>query len=329
MEMEEVRRWAVLGGSGFVGRSVRAALTEQQEDVRVVRAPRLDLPVAAGVSDVIAAARNHDEVRALSAQFENCTVVVNAAGLATPGSGASTTLTGANALLPVVAFEATRAAGARRFIHISSAAVQGRRRVLDETSDTAPLSPYAASKALGEAALRRAAVDVATCELVILRATSVQGRERQTTASLRRLARSPLASVAAPGTQPTIVSSSQGLGAFVVTLGVQPSGATPLLALQPWEGISVSEILHAAGGRSPRVLPHQLCHSVVSLAYTLARVSPGLAGTVRRIELMWFGQAQNAEWAIQRGLDPAPPLVLKELMPADTLAPPSAGESVP
>ena len=148
---------------------------------------------------------------------------MNAAGLVSPDSAADDALFGANVLLPLVILRAAERAQAARVIHLSSAAVQGRRGVLDESAATSPFSPYSRSKALGEAALLSYVAKVAgvqSPEVVIVRATSVQGVGRATTRQLRRLARSPMASVARPGDRPTVVSSLQGLVEFVKGLSI-------------------------------------------------------------------------------------------------------------
>ena len=97
----------------------------------------------------------------LAAAFAGVQVVVNAAGLATPGGTDSPALRGANALLPLVVADAADAAGVQRFVHLSSAAVQGHRPFLDESSHVQPFSAYSRSKALGELPWRTGRPDTA------------------------------------------------------------------------------------------------------------------------------------------------------------------------
>lgn len=150
-------RWLVLGSTGFVGSAIVAELRDRGFDVDTLSAPRL--LATAETAGLLA-----EEARAAAASagatfvslrqaFAGADVVVNAAGLATPGDGESPALTGANALLPAVIALAARAAGVRRLVHLSSASVQGHRRVIDEGSDRAPFSAYSRSKALGEEVL--------------------------------------------------------------------------------------------------------------------------------------------------------------------------------
>ncbi len=301
-------RWLVLGASGFVGGAIAAELRARGANVVTMAAPRLnssattaDAIVVAANSPLISAARTE-----LGRAFADIDVVINAAGLATPGDGESPALTGANALLPAVTALAAHDAGVGRVVHLSSASVQGHRRVIDESAQRAPFSAYSRSKALGEEALELLLASAAPTSVVTVRATSVQGTSRRTTLSLIKVAGSPIASVAAPGTAPTPVSSIDALAWFVVETG-QHAGDIPALVLQPWEGLSVSDVLTAAGGRAPRRLPRWLCRSVLATGYFTSRLlRERLHGPIRRVELMWFGQEQAPGWAEAVGLVPVP-----------------------
>ncbi|MDF9279397.1 NAD-dependent epimerase/dehydratase family protein, partial [Arthrobacter sp. EH-1B-1] len=194
---------------------------------------------------------------------------------------------------------ACAAAGVHRLVHLSSAAVQGHRPVLDESPDTAPFSPYSRSKALGEQALGLG--PFGTLEIVSVRATSVQGLERPTTTALARLAASPLASVASPGTAPSPVSSVDALAELVRTVGLH-QGQLPEVVLQPWEGMTVRTVLEATGG-TPLVLPAFLCRLILRTGYGVsALLKERLHGSIRRVELMWFGQDQVAGWVARQGV---------------------------
>jgi len=302
----EPRRWAVVGASGFIGRAIADDLRGRGLEVVSVPAPRVRLdPASVDGSHVAAVAMLDPSVTSLSSLLAGVDVVVNAAGLATPDAAASAELYGANALLPAIIGAAARAAGVSRLVHLSSAAVQGRRAVLDETAETAPFSPYSRSKALGESALLTMAAEHGPgvdTDFIIVRATSVQGPGRGTTDSLRRIARSPLASVAAPGTQPTVVSSLTGLVASVHKVGVGQA-MLPAIVLQPWDGLTVSDVLRLFGDREPRRLPVWMCRTVVVVARALGYVVPELAAVARRLELMWFGQRQVQSTDGPSGLD--------------------------
>ncbi|WP_237687159.1 NAD-dependent epimerase/dehydratase family protein [Arthrobacter sunyaminii] len=296
--------WAVLGSSGFIGSAVCESLRAAGLTVRAVAAPRLESAAedAAGLleeASALAAVRTE-----LANAFAGADVIINAAGLATPGGTDSPALRGANALLPLVVADAADAAGVRRFVHLSSAAVQGHRPFLDETSYVQPFSAYSRSKALGERGL--AARSAGACGVVTIRATSVQGPQRPTTVSLARLAASPLATVAGEGTAPSPVSSVDSLVQFIRTVGLH-AGRVPAVVLQPWEHATVAGVLEAAGGRKPLRLPQWLCRSALWSGYRLSALAgERLHGPLRRLEMMWFGQRQVPGWAEASGNVPEP-----------------------
>ncbi|MCC3276933.1 NAD-dependent epimerase/dehydratase family protein [Arthrobacter sp. zg-Y20] len=296
--------WAVVGATGFIGSAIRSELAARGIEVRSVRAPRLH----ADGTDLQAlkdrAAGLDTERASLTAGLAGADVVINAAGLATPGAGDSPELRGANALLPLLIADAADAAGVRRFVHLSSAAVQGHRPFLDESSHVEPFSAYSRSKALGEQAL--SARTAGSCSVTTVRATSVQGPGRATTAKLARLAASPLASVASPGTAPSPVSSVDSLVDFVLRVAGH-RGPVPAVVLQPWEQASVSSVLEAAGGRRPARLPAWFCRAVLRLGYGLSSLAgERLHGPLRRVEMMWFGQRQEPGWAEETNNVPRP-----------------------
>ncbi len=293
-EKWEPQCWAVIGASGFVGDATASHLEASGYTVRRLTAPRVQSPPT-GVDGptVSAAASMHPATSALARELAGADVVINAAGAAAPDSGPTHDLFGANALLPAIVAHASAQASVGRVLHLSSAAVQGHRTVLDDSTDVAPFSPYSHSKALGERAILAALpfTREAGTNVSIIRATSVQGDGRKTTENLRRVASSFISSVSAPGTQPTVVSSLEGLVRFIQHTGLDPR-QQPVIQLQPWEGLSVSDVLRLAGGKNPAVLPRWLCRSIVRLGQLASSILPDLAGPVRRVELMWFGQKQ-------------------------------------
>ncbi|MGC2863975.1 NAD-dependent epimerase/dehydratase family protein [Corynebacterium glutamicum] len=291
----EPKIWGVIGASGFIGKAVCEGLEKEGFEVVKLKAPRLSLISAdRNVKNISESARSYSEKELLARKLAKCDVVVNAAGLATPDGAEKDILFGANSLLPAVLLESARIANVGRFIHLSSAAVQGNRKTIDESISYSPFSDYSLSKALGEAALFNTISEFdSPTELVVIRATSVQGRGRQTTKNLKRISRSLFSSVSAPGNQPTVVSSLPGLVSFVRTVGLETSNLNPV-QLQPWEKVSVSQVLEAAGGRKPLVIPRRLCQTVIGLAHLVTSLIPKFNGPVRRLELMWFGQTQNS-----------------------------------
>lgn len=289
-------RWLVIGGSGFVGSSILRALVDAGERASSCPAPRVEADPRATIDQLVEACLVHPELEVLRQTMTGYDIVIVAAGRAEPDAQESVSLWGANVLLPGLVLVAAPGTGVRRVVHLSSAAVQGRRTVLTEDTTVEPFSAYSRSKAMGErltdAVGRRVGVDC-----VVVRATSVQGENRPTTRSLRRVARSRLASVAAPGDQPSAVSSVDGLVSFVRRVSSW-DGTVPSVVLQPWEGLSVREVLAAAGRRDPVVLPRRLCRLLLSTGWALsAIVGHRLDGPLRRVEMMWFGQEIEAVWA--------------------------------
>lgn len=271
--------------------------------VVAVPAPRLSSS-AADRDALLAESPGHEAHTAyLQERLHGSDVVVVAAGMAAPDAAWAPSLIGANALLPVLVARAASRAGCGGVVHISSAAVQGRVPVLDETEVRAPFSPYSTAKALGEDGFLETA-RVLGLRACAFRATSVHGRGRPATSTLRRVARSPLASVAAPGTASTPLVSVSGLARAVAYLLPRLEDA-PAVVLQPDEGATTRSVLIAAGGREPRALPASLARAAVVVGYgVLGRVLPRTKGIVRRVELMWFGQAQARGWLSSAGYAP-------------------------
>ena len=280
----------VVGASGFVGEAVVRALTLQGANVTAVRAPRLNSGArdVAGLRAELRSAAILRKTEDLRRALAGCSVVVNAAGLATAGARLDDALAGANSLLPGLLGMAARPDA--RFIHVSSAAVQGRRGVLDESTATWPFSPYSTAKALGEClVLERGG------ETVCFRPTSVHGPGRSVTEAMVRVLRSPVASVAGRGDRPTpqvLVDNVADAIAFVATTSETP----PSVVLQPWEGLTTGDLVRVLGGQEPRHVPESLARGVVAAGFRLARLSAGVAGTARRLEMMWFGQRQEPGW---------------------------------
>lgn len=281
----------VVGATGFVGREIVEQLSGKQ--VTTMSGPRLTTS-ARTVAELL--------VEATRPPFElpKADVLINAAGLATPTAIETDELFGANALLPVSLARAAAEVGIRRFVHLSSAAVQGYTRTLTSTATWSAHSPYAASKALGEQALL--ALDAPGN--VIHRATSVHGADRSVTRTLMSVARGPISSVAGTGRAPTPqvhVSQVAAAVAFLATTNEEP----PPITLQPWGGHTVESLLATLGGHPPRHIPHTIARYISAAGRNplVSRVRPGIAGQARRLDMLWFGQAQEDDWLSRRRPD--------------------------
>jgi len=141
MDIESV---CLIGGTGFVGRSIAEQACAQGLRVRVVTrsAPRArPLLVLPTLETMVA--DPHDE-KSLPGCLENMDAVVNLAGILHEGGGA--TFESVHVELPRKIASACRAAGVRRFLHMSALGA----------SAEGP-SAYLRSKARGEAAVREGA----------------------------------------------------------------------------------------------------------------------------------------------------------------------------
>ena len=287
----------LLGASGFVGSAVAQAISDAGHEVVPVSAPRLTSS-ARTLRDTQTAVTGMIAPPALDA-LDECDVVINAAGAATPGGTDSDELYGANALLPALLVQAMAARPGRRLVHISSAAVHGAARRLVEDDVVEPVTPYGMSKLLGEQAAT--ASGHGDTEVVVYRPTSVHGAGRGLTQSLIGFSRSRLSSVAAPGDRPTPQVLVQNVAAVAVHLATTPvAPETPVL--HPWEQVTTRMLLTGlSGGRTPILVPAPVARAAVAAALALGRLHPAVKAQARRLEMLWFGQAQAEGWLSQHG----------------------------
>lgn len=284
----------ILGASGFIGSAARAALLRHGYRVQAIRAPRLVghgrtlLDMRAQIADVY-------PTISLAREVEGCDCIVNAAGISdSTGSGAH--LIGANSLLPALVESACRMAMVPRFIHVSSSSVQGDRDTLDASRSYSPFSPYTHSKTFGEQLLGEAP------GTVIFRPTSVHGRDRTVTQTLAAFASSRAACVPAPGERPTpqvlVTNVADALRHLSTTTQHVPS-----IVLQPNEGLTTASVLHALGGKAPRHIPLAVSLNLIKMS-SLAAKTPRTQAYVRRLTMLWFGQAQTESWLTSAGWSP-------------------------
>jgi nucleoside-diphosphate-sugar epimerase len=287
---------AVLGSSGFVGGALERELRARGVHLRPVTAPRLCWWPDLTRLDTVPGDLHGNVVEALAGQLDGAQVVVNAAGLPDGTAPASEALYGANALLPILVARACALTGVDRFIHVSSAAVQGG-RALDETANTDPFSPYSSSKALGERLMLR---EHAVTQ-VIFRSTWVHDIDRPNTRALVRLARSRASCVAGDGSAPTPQVLVSDVAAALAHLALVP-GPVPPIVLQPPSGMTTGLILRLLSGREPRHLSPVAARAMAGGVRVCAPLGRRLNAYARRIEMLLFGKRQAPGWLADQGV---------------------------
>lgn len=287
---------AILGSTGFIGRAVEERLLADGIHPRCIQAPRLVTRenTAAGLAEELS--RHKDTINALCQLLQGCEVVINAAGAASPTSVRSDQLYGANALLPGLVALAAQEVQVARMVHVSSAAVQGRRPYLDETAAVEPFSSYSRSKALGEALLCL----VAPRDTCIFRPTSVHAISRSITRSLIKLAASRVPLLIASGEHPTPQVHIDNVAEAVLFL-TDLERDVPQFVLQPWEGFTTRSFISVLSAVPPRVVPQALCRASLIAARGLSHTGWPQAGLVRRAEMLLIGQRQTPGWLMSNG----------------------------
>lgn len=284
---------AVVGASGFLGSKVALALRQEGHEVVAVRAPRLDASQEPG-GDL--------EMRALVEmrdQLVNVEALVNCAGIPDASEQDLALLLAANASSPAVVARASKMAGVTRLVHVSSAVVQGRRAYLDESDSTEEFSAYSLSKAEGERRVRQE-----FNRAVIYRPPSVHAEGRRVTALTSRVARSPIASVASPGSQRSPQALVENVASAIVFLATT-ANEPPAVVIHPWEGLTAIDVMTLLGGKRPILIPRWLARAVCAGMEAIGRKVPGVAANARRLEMLWFGQEQAESWLTEAGWRPA------------------------
>ena len=295
--MTEKPTVVVFGATGFVGRATVDELRLRGAAVKTLRTPRLPPSPANQIREVLA---SHDALVAeIAQQLAGADAVVNAAGNPDASLRDEASLMAANALLPAVLARAIRSAGVPRFVHVSSAVVQGAAPRLDQSAHTAAFSAYSRSKVLGELLVQ----ELAAPATVVYRPPSVHAPDRRVSQMTAQIARSPLSSVARPGSSPspqTLLKNVADAIAFLATTEAQP----PAIVAHPSEGLTTASVLTFLGGRQPLEIPRALAKAVVAMLTAGGKAMPQIAANARRVEMLWFGQSQAPSWLTEAGWSP-------------------------
>lgn len=290
-------------GRGFIAAAVAETAQQHGHTVRMVTGLTVEgayrplAPVASAVDRWLA---DHPEPRREATErLRGVDALVNAAGRAAPASGDVAGLFDANAVLPGVVARLAADAEVPRLVHVSTAAVQGRRDPLDESPAVAPFSPYSRSKAAGERVLRD--LVARPPEVTIYRPTSVQGSGRRITQRLLRLTPTGRLVMLGHGDAPIPVCLIDNVAAGIVH--VASGNACPSIVLQPWEGMTTRLLLESIGLR-PTFVP--VPAPVIRAASRAAIGSnlPWLIAPARRGEMVVLGQRQRASALAQCGFSP-------------------------
>jgi nucleoside-diphosphate-sugar epimerase len=287
----------VFGATGFLGRATANELRSRGVEVRTLRTPRLPPSPASHVRQGLA---THDDLVAeIASALVGVDTVVNAAGIADASLRDEASLMAANAVLPAVLARAIRSAGVPRFVHVSSAVVQGSAPRLDQSDHTAPFSAYSRSKAVGEVLVQ----ELGPPATVIYRPPSVHAPDRRVSKITARIASSPFSSVARPGSSPSpqaLIKNVADAIAFLATTAADP----PPIVAHPSEGLTTASVLTFLGSREPREIPRSLAKAVVAVLTGAGHTLPQVAVNARRVEMLWFGQSQAPSWLTDAGWTP-------------------------
>lgn len=225
-------------------------------------------------------------------------IVINAAGLSSPGARLDKYLLGANALLPAALAMSAEPLGITRIVHVGSAAVYGTGR-LNERYNPVPETAYGISKLLGDTAMTT--LGGTKLQTIIYRPTSVHGIQRSLTRQLIKFANSPFASVAGSGGANTPQVLVENVAQAIVYLALSENTPTGPI-LHPSEGMTTGALLRGLSRQDPKHIPTPLAKLLCRTVQTVPRrFSSSLQANARRLEMLWFGQPQDDGWLSRSG----------------------------
>lgn len=280
------RRVAVVGASGFVGSAVVRELALAGCEVIRVRAPRM--------SDGRTESREMAAFE-LAPKLRGVGAVINCAGLADASSGDESSLLSANAWSAAAVARAVSLCQIPRLIHVSSAAVQGRKKVLDASPADGAVTPYGRSKAAGERLVQECFP-----QAVLYRPPGVHDSDRGVTRAVIRVASSSVSSVAGEGDFPSAQALLPNVASAIVFLAMAQANP-PNVVSHPREDLTTGSLLRLLGDREPHKVPIPVARAAVGLGIAMGRILPFVGAQARRLESLWFGQAQAISWLEGQG----------------------------
>jgi nucleoside-diphosphate-sugar epimerase len=241
-EIPAVLMILVVGASGFIGRRLVALMDER------------------GIARVAVSRAAVQDRSAMTAAARGCEAAIMLAGRAHV-RGDCAAFMQANRDLPVAVAEAFAAAGGRRFVFVSSIAVNGIAtgdRAFSEGDSPAPVDDYGRSKLAGEQALRERCAALGL-ELVIVRPPLVYGPGAPGNfGRLLRAARRGLPLPLASVRNRRDLIGVDNLADLLLLCARHPAAAGELFLASDGEEISTAALaraLYRAAGRRSRLLP--------------------------------------------------------------------------
>ena len=170
--------------------------------------------------------------------------------------------------------------------------------MLDDTPTAEPFSPYSHAKRVGEIVAHMHKPDT-----TVYRPPGVHGPSRRVTQMIGRIARSPLATVAAPGHAPTAQALVENVADAVAYLAT--SAAPYRRSWRTGGGTNDRASLGAIRGRPPTRIPRGAAVVVLASHLRCGWWSAHSAQMLEDREMLWLGQDQaelaNKGWLVTYG----------------------------
>lgn len=285
---------ALTGGTGFLGGHVLAALRERGHRTRALT--RRAQPPRDGVEWV---AGSLEDSAALAEMCAGCDAVIHVAGVVNAPDAAG--FDKGNRAGTVAVVEAARAAGAGRFVHVSSLSAR-----------EPQLSAYGASKAAGERVAADSELDVR-----VVRPPGIYGPGDTETLDLFRMAARGLVLLPPRGRASWI--HAEDMAALIVALA--EAEEAPVLTEADdgraggWTHADFAEALGVAVGRKGVAI-----HAPETFLHFAARADRWVRGTKAKLTPDRAGYLAHRDWTIDPALRPSTTLWQPRIATPDGLA---------